>query len=78
MRDAIYAARKGLKNHVPHIYINEHLTLETARLFKTSRDMVKQKKIASTWTYNGYLFAKLSNLDTSRPIRIDKISDLPQ
>jgi len=78
IRDKIYAARKNLKGHVPRIFINEHLSSETATLFKIARDLAKQKKISSTWTYNGLLFAKLSDLPTTRPIRIDRRSDLPQ
>lgn len=77
-RDAIFAARKNLKNLNSRVYINEHLTTDTAKLFRVARDLMKQKKIFSTWTYNGFLYTKLTNLPSCRPVRIDKFTDLPQ
>lgn len=77
-RDAVLKARKHLKSVRPGVYINEHLTQENALLFRQARLLVKQKKLISTWTSNGHVYTKDSDLPLARPARICKISDLPQ
>lgn len=76
-RDMMYGARKQLKTVSPGVYINEHLTAENASLHKTARALCKQKKIFSTWTAQGEVFAKMSSLADSRPMKITQLSDLP-
>jgi hypothetical protein len=74
-RDAVYSARSKLKGS--HIYINEHLTTNTATLFKSARLLVKRKLLQSAFTRNGLLFTKVSGLLTERPKLVRKASDLP-
>lgn len=76
VRDAVYMARKGLKNHHTRVYINEHLTKEATSLAQAARRLMKAKKIHSTWTFNGLVFIKLTG-PTSTPTRVGKLSDLP-
>ena len=51
VRDAVYAARKSLKDHQPAVYINEDLTEKNQKLFKLSREAVRNHKFISTWTF---------------------------
>ncbi len=76
-RDAVFAARKSLKNHQSRIFINEHLTNDAARIFMTARTLVKDKKLHSTWTQNGFVFVKLTDHPTARPQRVELLTDLP-
>ena len=52
----VMMGRKNLKG--TRIYVNEQLTKKNAALFKKARDLNKQAKIGSTWTYNGKVFLK--------------------
>lgn len=66
-RSAVLAARrrlqppsdKGTSSITERIYINEHLTKLTSRLFADARKMVKSGRINQTWTYNGRVTVKL-------------------
>jgi len=70
-RDLIYAARRKLSRlntgHLSNnaVYINEHLTKYNDKvLFLACRQLRKDRKIHSAWTWHGISYAKRS--ETSR------------
>lgn len=75
-RDAVFASRKNLKQIMPNVYINEHLTNENSALFRQGRLLCKAKKIHSCWTFNGSVYAKATEGGQSK--RIGCLQDLPQ
>ena len=77
-RDNAYSARKQLKGQSGKVYINEHLSTEAAMISKSARNLVNQKKLISTWTLNGSVFIKDSDLPTARPKKITNLNQLPQ
>lgn len=60
-RSAVLNARKKLRNDDQKIYINEHLTHQAAKLFASSRRLLKDHKVAQVWTRNGQVSVKLLN-----------------
>jgi hypothetical protein len=68
-KNSFYSQRTKLKSLDDKIYINEDLTKTDALLYKKARDDVKKKKLHSTWTKNGKVFAKLS--ETGKPFPIE-------
>lgn len=79
VRNSVYRAKKQLKNtgSANRIYISEHLTKSASDLFFTARRMVKDKRIASTWTQNGQVFVKVSSTDpTARGKLVKSAADL--
>ena len=62
----VMMGRKKLKG--TRIYVNEQLTKKNAALFKKARDLKKQAKIDSTWTYNGKVFLKKSQSGSPKEI----------
>jgi len=64
-RSAVLAARKSLRTtisssterHAP-VFINEHLTNYTSKIFGTARQLVKTRKLNSAWTWNCKVFIK--------------------
>jgi len=76
--NALFSVRMSLKQHLPGIYINEHLTKHCSSLFKEVRSLVKAMKLAGAWTSNGNEFIRLSNLPDSKPIQVDSLADLPR
>jgi hypothetical protein len=56
-RSQVLAARKELRSS--NVYINEHLIKPTADMFASTRQLLKQNKIAGTWTWNCKLYVKL-------------------
>lgn len=56
------------------IFLNEHLTKSNANLFQHTRALKKDKKIYSTWSFDGYIFIKQSS--TSKPVKISSMEDL--
>jgi hypothetical protein len=78
-RDRVYATRRSLRksnktDESSPIYINEHLTKHNGRLAALCRRLLKDRKIVSTWTYQGVVYLKVN--DTSKPIRISSEDDL--
>jgi len=78
VRDAVYHAKKILKNHTPSIYISEHLTKSASDLFYASRKLVREKKIYSTWTQSGLIYVKKTSDISSKPTVIKNLVDLRQ
>ena len=58
-RSLVLSARKHTRG--TGIFINEHLTKEVSDLFASTRQLVKTKKIQSTWSFNCKLFIKLND-----------------
>lgn len=77
-RDAVYSARRSLKNRSDRIYINEDLTKPVAELFHEARKLVKIKKLFSSWTSGGSLFVKESSAPEYRPRKITEMNELLQ
>lgn len=86
-RNDVYNARKLLRSTAQYgqagqpkerIYINEHLTRSSARLYAAVRKLVKEKVVASTWTYGGIVFAKKSTEPDASPLKILTTDDLGQ
>lgn len=40
------------------IYFNDHLTLESKKIFNEARKAVKDKKLSAAWTMNGIIYVK--------------------
>ena len=80
-KETILSARKTLRNDKKPIFINEHLTKTAAELYSIARKALKDKKIVSTWTYNGQVYTRSSS-DTTNPLNkpklIKSINDLPR
>jgi hypothetical protein len=76
VRDAVFRAKKCLKNQTKPIYISEHLTKANSDLFFGSRKLLKKKKIYSTWTQNGLVYVKSSADASSRPVLVKCHADL--
>jgi len=75
-RESVFAARRQLRNNRTPIYINEDLSKKTAELFKQTRQMVKAKRIHSTWTHGGTVYVKVSGEPSCKPKRLDDIREL--
>lgn len=74
-REAVYAARFKLKERRDvAIFINEDLTKHNAEIFAQARQLVKVKKIFSTWTKAGIVYIKATQ--TSRPTSVYHINEL--
>jgi hypothetical protein len=69
-KNILYFQRTKLKKLEGKIYINEDLTKEDSRIYRKTREEVKQKKLFSTWTHHGKVFGKLSEI--GKPFHIDK------
>src|SRR6218665_1266808 len=81
-RDRILQSRKRLRS-APNrpdrpIYINENLTKRNAHIFALARKLLQDKKIHSTWTYNGYTYINSDPDESTKPRRILLSNDLPQ
>lgn len=61
-RMAVLQARKKLRDAKKKIFINEHLTQRSAKLFASTRTLLKDKRINQTWTRNGQVCVKLLDL----------------
>ena len=77
----VYANKGNLKTHNrdPNnhykIYINEALTQQRAKLYKLTRQLFKDKTIASCWTSDGKILVKSHD---DRTFNIQNESDLGQ
>src|SRR6218665_859713 len=78
IRDQVYRARIALRELDEKIYINEQLTKKAADIFFNARKLLRNKKIAGTWTMHGQVYIKRTSSAGEKPTRIDVISDLPK
>jgi hypothetical protein len=70
-RDAVYRARRGLKDYKDHrIYINEDLTRTVVELFRQARELVKEGKLIGAWTAGGVLVVRKSLESNCRPVKV--------
>jgi hypothetical protein len=76
-REAVYAARRNLKNSPTPIYINEDLTKSTAELFHEARKLVKQKAIFNAWTTSCAVYIRDTGEPNCRPRKLSSIGELP-
>lgn len=76
VRNAVYSARKGLKDSNPPIFISEHLTKAASELFFEARKMVTDKKIHAAWTQNGLVYIRFSSDPNTRATIIRSSGDL--
>lgn len=60
-RNAVYGARKILKNAKDPVFISEHLSKSASDLFYEARKLLREKKIYGTWTQNGQVYVKFSS-----------------
>ena len=67
VRDQVMRAKKNLKSDGSRIYISEHLTHTASKSFYKARKLVREKKIASTWTMNGQVYFKRTTDVTEKP-----------
>lgn len=80
-RALVYTNKRNLKTHNSDpnnhykIYINEALTQQRAKLYKQTRDLFKDKKIASCWTSDGKILVKSHD---DRTVNIQNETDLEQ
>lgn len=59
-RNAVLAAKKKLRHESSRkVYINEHLTRQSSKLYATARRLLKEKKVSQVWTKNGQVMIKL-------------------
>ncbi|KAG8275856.1 hypothetical protein J6590_077311 [Homalodisca vitripennis] len=58
----------------PQVFINEHLTTQTRRLFNGARELVRQRVLSVAWTNDGRVLAK-STLAASRSTGPDEAED---
>ena len=77
-KEAVYAARRNLRNAPTRVYINEDLSKATADLFRQARQLVRVKSIHSAWTSSCAVYIKESGELNCRPRKISTIADLPQ
>lgn len=70
----VYGARSALKK--TQIYINEHLTANSARIFAKTRQLTKEGKATASWSAGGTIFLRLSEEPGSKPLRISCLNDL--
>lgn len=85
IRDEVFNARrllrppKGSAESIDQtktsIYINEHLSKASAEIFFRTRQLLRQKEIAGTWTIGGEVFIKKTS--EGKPIKVRAISELP-
>ena len=76
LKQQIMQQHNKLKYLNNKIYINDDLTKLRALLYKNAREHVKNKRLYSTWTRDGNIFAKLHERSKTTKIRTD--SDLTQ
>lgn len=73
----IMRTKKILKNYSDgstNVYINESLTPNKSELFAKTRNLVKRKKIISTWTRDGQIFVKKTVTD--KPCLVESKNEL--
>jgi len=79
VRDLVYNSRRLLRNveatsRSERIFLNEDLTVSTARLFYAARQMVRSRSLHSAWTFTGTVYVKDSM--SSRPRKVTTVDDL--
>jgi hypothetical protein len=73
-RNLVYGARFLLKK--TSVYINEHLSTNTAHTYAKARNLVKDGRASSTWTAGGAIFVRLSDKLGVKPMKIPNMKAL--
>lgn len=64
LRNLVYASRRVLQNRTADsatgVFINEHLTRTNAKIYAKARELMRAKKLTSTWTAGGQVFIRHS------------------
>lgn len=80
LRDEIYHTKKKLRTEStttqPQIYINEFLTHMNAKIYATTRLLVRKKVIFRTWTAGGLVFIRRTDSISEKPQRITDMTEL--
>ena len=66
----------GLPDKSPRVYINESLCPQYRKLFWKCKELYKEEKIQSCWTFNGTIKVKLQNNDVYPILHDDDILSL--
>ena len=76
VRDKVYAAKKALRGTrgSSQVFVNEHLTKRNTEIFAKGRKLLREKKIAAVWTWNGFVYLKRT--ESSRPVRTQDLEGL--
>lgn len=80
-RALVYANKKNLKAHNSDpknkfkLYVNEALTQQRAKLYRQTRDLFKEGKIGSCWTFDGKILVKTHD---DRTVHVTNEADLEQ
>lgn len=77
LRTAVVTARRPkqtLTFNGSKIYIYDHLTSNSAEIFRKARRLVKDKEASATWTRDGLIFIRWT--DNGKPTRVRMLSDL--
>ena len=70
----IMKSRRKLKGQ--KIFINDHLTQRNTALERKARQLKKEKRIDSSWTWNGRIFIKETETSMKREIKHQKDLDM--
>lgn len=79
LQNKIYGLRKNLHSSnpdTPQIYINENLTPDNAKVYAQGQNLVKMKKLFSTWTFGGIVYAELTPEKKEKPFQVIKTSPI--
>lgn len=77
-KEVVMRAKKQLRVNKRPVFISEHLTKHNADLYNKARSLVKEKKLFSTWSFNGQIFYKISSDASSRPVLLKSFEALPR
>src|SRR6218665_1131444 len=82
IREMVYQARRELRDKDQSsdnaIHINEYLTKINADIYAHARAMIKDKKLAGTWTRGGLVMFKRTDSEHEKPSRALSIADLKE
>ena len=76
-REAVYAARRNLRNLSEKVFINEDLDKKTADLFRQARLLIKAKRLHSAWTTSCIVYVKENSDPNCKARKIQNTTDLP-
>ena len=76
-KEKVYKEKKNLRKNKSSIFISDHLTPAASERFAMARRFMREKKIHSTWTFNGHVYVRVTPDPLARPKIIKSIDDLP-
>ena len=72
------ADRSNTDNARDKVFISEHLTRAVSNLFFEARKLVREKRIASSWTHKGLVNIKRTTNPNEKPTIIRSLTELSQ